>query len=137
MYQASAENWGDSRFVVTTRDASFVTDTRGKGANPVETLLGSLCSCMGHYVHDHFVAKDTPLSAFRVSATCETSADAARILEISVRIDLGRVHLDRTEQTALLAAVAKCKIHGTLRQACEVHVAVTNAEGTEMPPSEA
>ncbi len=129
MYQASAENWGDSRFVITTRHSSFVTDTQGKGANPVDTLLGSLCSCMGHYVHDHFVAKGTPLSTFRVSAECDTSPDAERIPEIAVRIDLGPVHLERSEEAALLEAIGKCKIYGTLRQACHVHVVVGNGEG--------
>jgi ubiquinone/menaquinone biosynthesis C-methylase UbiE/uncharacterized OsmC-like protein len=98
------------------------------GANPVDTLLASLCSCMGHYVRDHFEAKGTPLSGFRVSAECDTSQEAARILEISVRIDLGRIQLDQSENVAVLADIAKCKVYGTLRQACQVHVMVTNRE---------
>lgn len=126
MYQASAENWGDSRFVVTTRHSSLVMDTQGKGANPVDALLGSLCSCMGHYVHDHFLAKGTPLSTFCISADCDTPRDASKIQAILVRIDLGPLRLAQAEQAALLADIAKCKVFGTLRQACQVHVTVVN-----------
>ena len=134
MYQASAENWGDSRCIATTRHASFVTDTQGKGANPVDTLLVSLCSCIGHYVRDHFVAKGSPLPVFRVSAESDTAREDSRLSAISVRIDVGRIRLGPPEQAEILAEVERCKIYGTLRQACRIDVAVVDGEARAGAP---
>ena len=129
MYQASAENWGDSRFIATTRHSSFVTGTQGNGANPVDTLLAAMCSCMGHYVRDYFVAKGSPLPTFRVSAESDAAREDKKLSAISVRIEVGRIRLDPSERAALLAEVERCKIHGTLRQACRIDVAVVSGEG--------
>jgi uncharacterized OsmC-like protein len=128
MYQASVENWGDSRFVATTPHSSFVTDTQGKGANPVDTLLVSLCSCIGHYVREHFITKGSPLPVFRVSAESDTAREDSRLSAISVRIDVGRVRLGPPEQAEILAEAGRCKIYGTLRQACRIDVAVVDGE---------
>jgi uncharacterized OsmC-like protein len=121
-YQASAENCGSSRFVATTRQSAFVIDTQGNGAHPVDTLLASLCSCIGHYVREHFVTKDSPVPAFRVSAESDTPVGASSLKAISVRVDLGRRQLDSREQAEIMAEVERCKIYGTLRQACPIHV---------------
>ncbi len=42
MYSASIENIGDSRHFAATKDYSFVIDTAGTGANPIETVLAGL-----------------------------------------------------------------------------------------------
>lgn len=128
MYQASAESCGESRFIVTTRHASFVTDTQGRGANPVDTLLASLCSCMGHYVRDHLAARGTPSPAFRVSAASDAAREEPRLSAIAVRIDVGPLRLTPPERAALLAEVERCKIYRTLRQACRIEVAVVDGE---------
>jgi uncharacterized OsmC-like protein len=52
MYTAMTDNHGDSRHYATTKDHTFVIDTEGKGANPVETLLAGLCGCLGHWIRD-------------------------------------------------------------------------------------
>ena len=55
MFKASIENKGNSECYATTRHSSFVLDTEGNGAHPIDTLLASLCGCMGHYVRDYMV----------------------------------------------------------------------------------
>src|SRR5512143_27905 len=64
MYKASIENKGDSKYYVTTRHAGFVLDTEGNGANPIDTLLASLCGCIGHYVRDYLVDQQIAHSGF-------------------------------------------------------------------------
>jgi len=128
MYQASAENWGDTRFIATTRHSCFVMDTQGKGANPVDTLLAALCSCMGHHVREYFVAKGSPRAAFLVSAGSDTAREAPKLSGISVQIGVSPIRLSPPEQAELLAEVQKCKVYGTLRQACRIDIVVINGE---------
>jgi hypothetical protein len=42
MYKAFIENRGDSRHYAVTRHSSFVLDTEGNGANPIDALLAAL-----------------------------------------------------------------------------------------------
>lgn len=128
MYKASVDNWGDTRFIATTRHSSFVMDTQVNGANPVDTLLASLCSCMGHHVREYFAAKGSPLPPFRVAAESASDREAPSIQAISVRIEIGSMALSPQEQAALLAEAERCKIHATLRKACRIDVAVVSGE---------
>jgi uncharacterized OsmC-like protein len=129
MYKATTENWGDTRFVATTRHASFVTDTEGKGANPIDTLLAALGGCMGHHVHRYFVARGQPATAFRVTAESEAQPDASRIEAISVRIEVPSIRLNAEEEAAVLDEIGRCKIYGTLREACRIAVVVVSGDG--------
>lgn len=130
LYQASAESWGGTRFIATTRHSSFVTDTQGKGANPFDTLLAALCSCMGHYVREHLAARGAPQTAIRVVTVSDTARDASAIEAISVRIEVGAGPLAPEEQAEILARAERCKIYGTLRHACRVDVEVVGGEAS-------
>lgn len=123
MYRASTENWGDSRFLATTRHSSFAMDTQGKGANPVDTLLAALCGCVGHYVRDFLVEKAIAAPGFAVRAEGEATQDQSRLAAISVGIDLGAVQLGARE-AELLDFVRRCKVLRTLEQGCPVEVSV-------------
>src|SRR5512133_3977046 len=124
MYQATAENFGDSRFLATTRHSSFAMDTRGKGANPVDTLLAAVCGCAGHYVHDFLREKGIAAAGFAVRADATATEDQSKLARIALHIDLGAVRLGSARETELLATVQKCKLIGTLRLGCPVEVAV-------------
>ncbi len=124
MYQASIESWGDTRSLATTRHSSFAMDTQGKGANPVDTLLVGLCACIGHYVRDFLVQQGLRAPRFRVSSQAAAARDENRLDAVSVRIELGELELGAERERELLAQVEQCIIHGTLRRACPVDVAI-------------
>ena len=116
MYTAKIENKGDSRYYATTRHASFVLDTEGQGANPVDTLLASLCGCLGHYVRDYLLDHQLVHSGFVVDAEAGVSTDKARLAGITVRIDLKDVRLDAQQAADVLVCIEKCKVHKILRE---------------------
>jgi uncharacterized OsmC-like protein len=124
MYKATVENWGDSRFLATTRHSSFAMDTQGKGANPVDTLLAALCGCVGHYVRDFLGDKAVALPGFGVTAEATATEDQSKLASISVRIDLGSVRLGDAREAELLAIVGKCKVLGTLKVGCPIDISV-------------
>jgi uncharacterized OsmC-like protein len=128
MYQTTIENWGDSRFLATTRHGSFPMDTKARAPNPGDTLLSGLCGCMGHYVRDYLDGKAIAAPHFTIAAEATATADQSRLAEIKVSIDLGGVRLAASQERELLAAVLRCKLHGTLRQACPISVVVRRQE---------
>lgn len=115
MYKASIENRGDTRSYATTRQGSFVLDTNGNGANPIDTLLASLCSCLGHYVRDYLVDLGFGHCGFSIAAEAGVAKETASLAEIQVRIDLGGVKLDGQQTAALLKFVENCKVHRILK----------------------
>ena len=133
MYRGSIENWGDTRFLATTRHSSFAMDTHGKGANPVDALLAALCGCLGHYVRDFFREQSLPLAGFAMTAESAATPDQSRLASITVRIDLGEADLDPARRPALVAYVQRCKLYGTLRNGCPIDIAL---ERREEPASE-
>jgi uncharacterized OsmC-like protein len=115
MYKAFIENRGDSRHYATTRHDSFVLDTEGNGANPVDTLLASLCGCMGHYVRDYLNGRQIVHSGFAIAAEAGVTPDKGRLSEINVRIDLKDVRLDDRQAAEMLKFVEKCKVRNILK----------------------
>jgi uncharacterized OsmC-like protein len=114
MYQALIENRGDTQFHATTRHATFVLDTEGHGAHPVDTLLASLCSCLGHYVRDYLVANGIAHRGFSLAAAAGVAPDKISLGDISVSIDLREVSLPPRQTAELLTFVEKCKVHRIL-----------------------
>lgn len=115
MFKASIENRGDSKSYATTRHAGFVLDTNGNGANPIDTLLASLCSCMGHYVRDYLADQQITHSGFSIDAEAGVTPDKASLAEIQVRINLGEVKLDERQAVEILNFVENCKVHKILK----------------------
>ena len=125
MYKASVENKGDSKYYATTRHAGFVLDTEGNGANPIDTLLAALCSCMGHYVRDYLVDRQIRQSGFSIAAEAGVTPDKARLAEITVRIDLKDAKLDARQAAEMLKAIESCKVHKILQGNPGVTVSLT------------
>ena len=120
MYRASIENLGDTQYHATTKDGTFVLDTAGRGVNPVDALLASLCACVGHYVRDYLRNEGTPYGAFTVDAEADATADQKKLAGITLWIDLGDTALTPPQRARLLAFVERCKVHGTLRDGCPI-----------------
>jgi len=125
MYKASIENRGDSKYYATTRHAGFVLDTEGNGANPIDTLLASLCSCMGHYVRDYLVDQHICHTGFAIEADAGVTPDKARLAGINVRIDLKDVKLDDRQAAELLTFIEACKVHKILKENPGVAISLT------------
>lgn len=115
MFKASIENRGDSRYYATTRHSAFVLDTEGNGANPVDTLLASLCGCLGHYVRDYLVGQQISYCDFAINAEAKVAPDKAGLDEINVLIDLKGVELTDRQSGELLRFVENCKINKILK----------------------
>jgi uncharacterized OsmC-like protein len=128
MYKATIENWGDSRFLATTRHGSFALDTKGKASNPVDTFLAGMLGCMGHYVRDYLNEKSIPAPRFSITADATATADQSRLAEVTVLIGLGGPRLTDAQEQEFIAYVERCKLHGTLRQACPVRIVVQRQE---------
>jgi uncharacterized OsmC-like protein len=114
MYKAFIENMGDSKYYAVTRHSSFVLDTEGNGANPIDTLLASLCGCVGHYVRDYMVGRQIAHSGFSVNAEAETTSDNAGLGDIKVSIDLKELKFDERQVSELMSFVGNCKVHKIL-----------------------
>jgi len=127
MYRATIENRGDSKYYATTRHNSFVIDTEGQGANPVDTLLASLCGCMGHQTRDYMRDQGIVCNGFSVTAEAEPTDDKTRLSDIKVCIDLKDTRLDKQRKSELLKYVEKCMIHGTLKSNSAIHVSLNGA----------
>jgi len=128
MYKASVENRGDTRYYATTRHSTFVLDTAGNGANPIDTLLASLCGCVGHYVRDYLVAQRIAHTGFSIDADAGVKPDNARLDGITVSIDLKGVVLDDNQVAELLTAIENCKVHKILCLNPGVTVTLTGRE---------
>ncbi len=128
MYKATIENWGDSRFLATTRHGSFAMDTKGKASNPVDTLLAGLVGCLGHYVRDYLDEKAIAAPRFGITAEATATPDQSRLAEVTVQIELGPVALAAAQERELIAYVERCKLHGTLQRACPIRVVVRRQE---------
>jgi|SRR6185369_12494153 len=115
MYKASIENRGDSRHYANTRYADFVLDTEGKGANPVDTLLASLCGCLGHYVRDYLIEHQFSYCDFSIDSEAKVASDKSRLDKINVLINLKDVVLTDQQSGELLRSLDSCKVHKILK----------------------
>lgn len=122
MYKAEIENRGNSKYHATTRDYSFVIDTEGHGANPIDTLLASLCGCIGHQMRDYMRLHQILCNGFTVKAEAELTKDKDRLSDITVYIDLKNARLDKQQRDDMLTYVQRCKIHGTLKSGCTINM---------------
>jgi uncharacterized OsmC-like protein len=114
MYKAKIYNKGDSKYYATTRHASLVLDTEGQAANPIDTLLASLCGCVGHYVRDYLIGNQIPHSGFAIDAEAGVTPDKASLAGINVCIDLNGTKLGGTQATEMLKFIENCKVHQIL-----------------------
>lgn len=115
MFKASIENKGDTISYAKTRHSSFVLDTNGNGANPVDTLLASLCGCVGHFVRDYLVNHQIAQNGFLISADAGYRPDKT-LDKIQVVIDLKAVKLDSGQAGELFKFIENCPVHKILKQ---------------------
>jgi uncharacterized OsmC-like protein len=116
MYKASIENHGGSKHHATTRHATFLMDTEGQAANPVDAFLASLCACLGHFVRDFLDRENLTSNGFSIEAQADVTPDKKLLAEIHVAIDVQDANLNSDQKSALLGYVEQCKIHRILVQ---------------------
>lgn len=91
-------------------------DTKGQGANPVDTFLAGLCGCLGHYVRDFLDKEGFTQDGFSVEAEAEVIPENNRIGVIQVYVDLQSGKLGPALESELLTYVANCKIYQILAE---------------------
>lgn len=129
MYSAMIENNGDSKYYATTKDYSFVIDSEGEGANPIDTLLASLCGCIGHQAREFMREQQIACNGFTVRAEAGLTKDKVRLSDISVFLDMKNIKLDKRQRTELLRYVERCKIHNTLKSNSRIRVCLSKMDG--------
>lgn len=123
MNQAIVENRGESKYYATTNDYAFVMDTRGQGANPIDTLLASLAACVAHHVI--YGLRDAAIenSGFSVRASAELTEDRQRLAAISVVTDMKQIAIDEAQCEVLASYAQRCPIYNTLKAGCPISLA--------------
>jgi uncharacterized OsmC-like protein len=124
MYRASVSNCGDSKFCAKTLHGEFVIDTEGGGSNPIDTLLASLCGCIGHEVRDVMGRNQIAYSSFVVKAETDLTRDKTRLADISVSLEFDGVNPDEQVRASIMAAAEGCKIRNTLRANSQVDISL-------------
>lgn len=136
MFHALITNSGDSRYHATTRDSSFVLDTKGNGANPIDALLASLAACVGHHIIYWMRDRAIVNPGFTISATGELADDHLRFSVIALIADLRAVDRAETEYGEILAYVQRCPIFGTLSSACRIEFSLADSNLPSKPRQE-
>ncbi len=116
MYHVDIENNPDSSFTVKSRDYEFIIDINGKGITPPDTLLASIGSCIGVYIHKYAQGSKLALDKFKISIDAEFCAEKpVRFKTINVSIDLNGIVLNERRKKAFLEFIKNCPVHNTLK----------------------
>lgn len=116
MYSVQITAGSGSAFKVKSKDYEFTIDTEGKGINPPDTLLASLGSCIGVYIHKYLSGVNLGKGEFTISLEAEFTKEAPlRFQKINATLDLKNLRLDERRQKALLEFIKNCPVHNTLK----------------------
>jgi len=125
MYRAKIVSKGDQIYHATTSASRFEMGSDGVHSNPVDTLLASLCACLGHYVGDFLHQEKLTFSEYSISAEAELTKDHSRLADIHVAIQIEGAVWEEATTAALLNFVKQCCIHNTLKANSQVFIKVT------------
>ena len=115
MFKAKIVNKGDLKYHATTQTSSFDMASDGTAPNPVDTLLASLCACLGHYVGDFLRQEKIAFSEYSVSAESELTEDHVRLADIRVAIEVQNAVWNEAMRSSMLDFITKCYIYNTLK----------------------
>jgi uncharacterized OsmC-like protein len=118
MYQAQIVSAGDKRYHAKTSSShAFYMSSDGSSANPVDTLLASLCGCLGHYVGDFLHQEHISFSDYIVRASCDLTNDRTRLGDIHVHIEIhqAKQEWNETISSAMQKFIMQCYIHNSLK----------------------
>lgn len=131
MFSALIENKGDSKYYATTKDYSFIIDTDGQGANPVDTVLAGLCGCIGHFARKYMREQQITCNGFTVKAEVELTKDKPRLSDINIFLDMKNTILDKKQSDELLKYAEKCPIHNSLKSNSNIKISLGSPAASE------
>jgi uncharacterized OsmC-like protein len=116
MYKVSVKHNKNNSFLAKSGEYEFTIDSKGQtGITPPDTLLASLASCIGVYIHKYSEGAKLGLEGFEVFAEAEFAKEAPlSFKEIKVTIDLKGVILDERRSNSLLNFIRNCPVHNTI-----------------------
>jgi putative redox protein len=118
---------GGDRFTASVRGHQIPVDQPESdgGADaaptPVELLVASLATCVGHYARRYLARHDLPTEGLAVDAEWEIVRNPARLGPVTVRLTVPEGVPDE-RRGPLLAMASHCTVHNTLEQAPEVSI---------------
>ncbi len=122
MYSILVENKGDHQYWATSRNYKFVMGQNG--ANQIDTLLASLCGCIGHHIRDHLVERKIAFSKFAITAETTSSDDGLLLTSISAVLKVEGCTLTPADKEDLKEKSGACPVCNTLRKAIPVSFSV-------------
>lgn len=122
MYNASIENRGDQQYWATTKDYKFLLGLGG--ANPIDALLASLCSCVGHHIRDCLLKRRLSFSSFTITAEATKSDDGLFLTSITVFLKVEGCTLSQPDKDELQQQSGHCPVYNTLGKALAISFSV-------------
>jgi putative redox protein len=115
MYRVEITSTNTSAFKVKSKGYEFFVDTKGKGITPPDTLLASLGSCIGVYLHKYLEGYKIPMGDFSITVESDLSKTPPFLFkDISVSIDLKGLQIDEQKRERLMEFIKNCPVHNTL-----------------------
>ncbi len=125
MYRVEVSNNPDSSFKVKSANYEFVIGIKGKGITPPDTLLASLASCIGVYIHKYCEGSGITMGNFSITAEAELCKEKPMgFKEIMISVDLKMPGLDERRKKALLEFIKNCPVHNTLQMNPSVDIKI-------------
>jgi len=126
----SVEYRGGMKFRTSVRghyiDVDLPDDKGGEdsGPTPTELCISSLGTCVGVYAIHYLKTAKFDTEGFSVDVDWEYSEDKKRIGDITITVSAPKADLGPRKK-ALMAAMEKCLIHNTLKQAPEIKMEIS------------
>jgi len=126
MYKVEVKNKGGSEVYVKSASGQFTVDLDGKtGVTPLDTLLGSLGSCMAYFIRKFAKSANIEMGLFAVDVEADLVSDKGyRFKNINVSIDLDGAMVDDAKKQSLIQFVKNCPVHNTLRSQPEMDIRI-------------
>lgn len=125
MYHVDIVNKGDYLFNVKSKEHEFIVDIKGKGINPLDTLLASLGTCIGVYLRKYAEGVKLEIPEFNIKVDAELSLkQPVCFKKINVSIDLKGTRLDERRIGSLQEFIKNCPVHKTLENNPHVEIII-------------
>jgi len=115
MFSAKITSKGDRKYHATTQHAQFNMASDGSSSKPADTLLASLCACLGYHVGEFLDQQKITYSDYTVGADSDLVPDQTRLADIHVTVKVTGEKLNQETASALLNHITRCYIHNTLK----------------------
>jgi uncharacterized OsmC-like protein len=123
MYKASIENSGEQQYHAVTGNYGFLMGQGG--ANPIDTLVASLCGCLAHHARNRLMEQKIAFSILTVKAEADLTEDKRSLAHMSVSLGVNGSKLTEAQKEDLLQQSGLCPIFNTLNKCLDIELSVS------------